>query len=82
MLYNTKNCSLLTLSNIWHYKNTKSTTFRKWDLFPSSGEQWETSTLLSQFERTTFNNCMCCDLWCFLQYQTMDMVRKPCNPEL
>jgi hypothetical protein len=44
------------LSIVWNSKLTKNTTFRKLDLFPSSGEGKETPTLLDPLERTILNH--------------------------
>jgi hypothetical protein len=37
-------------------KNIKNTTFQKLDLFPFSGEGWETPSLLGPFKRAHFNH--------------------------
>jgi hypothetical protein len=67
--------------------------FRKLDLFPSSGEGWETPTLLGLLGRANLNHWIVVLTWgrkqiqflkrvlLFLEYQTMDKVQKPFNPE-
>jgi hypothetical protein len=49
-----------TLSIVWYSKKKKTTqkktTFRKLDLFPSSGEEWETSTLFDPLERPNLSH--------------------------
>jgi hypothetical protein len=59
--------------------------FQKLNLFPSSGEGWETPTLLGPLELTSITGqsllLKCCALSCLLEYQMMEKVQKPSNPE-
>jgi hypothetical protein len=64
------------LSIMWYSIKTQQQFFRKLDLFSSSGEGWETPTLLGPLERANLNH----NLLYFLEYQTMDKVQKPCKP--
>jgi hypothetical protein len=45
-----------TLSIVWYSKKHKRTTFWKLDLFPFSGEGWETPTLLGPLEGANLNH--------------------------
>jgi hypothetical protein len=45
-----------TLYIVWYSKKLENATFRKLDLFPSSGEGGETPTLLDPLERANLNH--------------------------
>jgi hypothetical protein len=89
MLYATLNCwvfGLCPFSGI--LTKLENTTFRKLDLFPSSGYGWETATLLGPLERANLNHwtqqsrCPPPLTWgrkqihfpkrCFSEYRTVD----------
>jgi hypothetical protein len=58
MLYNTHNyCLYNFVHHLVFKKHTqKNTMIRKLELFPSSGEGWDTYTLLVLLERANFNH--------------------------
>jgi hypothetical protein len=48
---------LWTLSIAHYFKKLEETTFRKLDLFPSSGQPRKASTLLGHLERANLSHC-------------------------
>jgi hypothetical protein len=50
-VYHSELLDFWTLSIVRYSKKLENTTFRKLDLFPSSGEVWETPTQLGPLER-------------------------------
>jgi hypothetical protein len=89
MVYNTRDCWVFGPSPSSGI--LKNTTFRKLDLFLSSGDGWETPTQLGSLERTNLNHWSRClpyphlrtgmhpasETLCSLEYQMMDGVQKP-----
>jgi hypothetical protein len=59
MVYNTRNYWVfgLSLSMVWYSKKTpENTTIKKLDMFPFSGEEWGTATLLGPLVRANCNH--------------------------
>jgi hypothetical protein len=68
--YNTQKCwdfGVYPSSGI--LKKLENTTFRKLDLFPSSGEGWETRTQLDSLQRANLNHWTVSETSCFLVFK-------------
>jgi hypothetical protein len=63
-----------TLSIAHNSKRLENTTFRKLDLFPSSGNGRETPTLLGRLERGNLNQTVTSS---YLEFRRRDKVHKP-----